>query len=117
MIESPAPVCPAVPRFTPLSSKILNAHLERLAIVYVRQSSSKQVEENIESTQMQYQLVDRAAALGWPRPRIEVIDDDLGKREQSADGRPDFQRVLADVAATFFVCCDIRVTDGRRRSC
>ena len=48
MIELPAQACPAVPRLTPLSSKIFNAHLERLAIVYVRQSSTKQVEENIE---------------------------------------------------------------------
>ena len=49
---------------TLLSSKIHAQHLERLAIVYVRQSSARQVEENIESTQMQYQLVDRATALG-----------------------------------------------------
>ncbi|MGA9042851.1 MAG: recombinase family protein, partial [Terriglobales bacterium] len=98
MIELPAQACPAVPRLTPLSSKIFNAHLERLAIVYVRQSSTKQVEENIESTQMQYQLVDRAAALGWPRPRIEVIDDDLGISGRSIEGRIGFQRLLAEVS-------------------
>lgn len=66
MIESPAIVRSGV-RVTSLSNKILHQHLERLAIVYVRQSSTKQVEENIESTQMQYNLVDRAEALGWPR--------------------------------------------------
>ena len=55
---------------TLLSMKIHAQHLERLAIVYVRQSSTRQVEENIESTQMQYQLVDRATALGWPRNRV-----------------------------------------------
>jgi DNA invertase Pin-like site-specific DNA recombinase len=81
-----------------LSSKILNQHLERLAIVYVRQSSTKQVEENIESTQLQYRLVDRAAALGWPRQRIEVIDQDLGISGRSIEGRAGFQRLLAEVS-------------------
>lgn len=81
-----------------LSSKILQHHLERWAIVYVRQSSTKQVEENIESTQLQYQLVDRANALGWPRGRIEVIDDDLGVSGTSIEGRAGFQRLLAEVS-------------------
>jgi DNA invertase Pin-like site-specific DNA recombinase len=83
---------------TLLSSKIRNQHLERLAIVYVRQSSTKQVEENIESTQLQYRLVDRAAALGWPRQRIEVIDQDLGISGRSIEGRAGFQRLLAEVS-------------------
>ena len=69
MIESLATQHPTTVSGTVLSSKILNQHLERFAIVYVRQSSTKQVEENIESTQLQYRLVDRAAALGWPRQR------------------------------------------------
>jgi DNA invertase Pin-like site-specific DNA recombinase len=81
-----------------LSSKILNQHLERLAIVYVRQSSTKQVEENIESTQLQYRLVDRAAALGWPRQRIEVIDQDLGISGRTIEGRAGFQHLLAEVS-------------------
>jgi DNA invertase Pin-like site-specific DNA recombinase len=81
-----------------LSSKIFNQHLERLAIVYVRQSSTKQVEENIESTQLQYRLVDRAAALGWPRQRIEIIDQDLGISGRSIEGRAGFQRLLAEVS-------------------
>ena len=55
---------------TLISAKIRSSHQERLAIVYVRQSSTKQVEENIESTQMQYRLVDRAAAMGWSDDRI-----------------------------------------------
>ena len=80
-----------------LSNKILNVHLERAAIVYVRQSSTKQVEENIESTQLQYRLVDRAFALGWPRERIDVIDDDLGVSGRSIEGRVGFQRLLAEV--------------------
>jgi len=81
-----------------LSNKILNTHLERTAIVYVRQSSTRQVEENIESTQLQYRLADRAFALGWPRERIEVIDDDLGVSGRSIEGRVGFQRLLAEVS-------------------
>ena len=98
MIESLATQHPATVSGTFLSSKILNQHLERLAFVYVRQSSTKQVEENIESTQLQYRLVDRAAALGWPRQRIEVIDQDLGISGRSIEGRAGFQRLLAEVS-------------------
>ncbi|MGC2203170.1 MAG: hypothetical protein WA633_23900, partial [Stellaceae bacterium] len=43
-----------------------------------------------ESTELQYRLVDRAAAFGWPKERIEVIDDDLGKSGTSSDGRGGF---------------------------
>lgn len=81
-----------------LSSKVHNLHLERLAIVYVRQSSTKQVEENTESTQLQYKLVDRAAAFGWPAARIEVIDEDLGVSGRSIEGRSGFQRLLTEVS-------------------
>jgi DNA invertase Pin-like site-specific DNA recombinase len=98
MIESLATQAAATASASFLSSKILNQHLERLAIVYVRQSSTKQVEENIESTQLQYRLVDRAAALGWPRQRIEVIDQDLGISGRSIEGRSGFQRLLAEVS-------------------
>lgn len=98
MIESPARVCRTSAPATGLSSKVVNQHLERLAIVYVRQSSTKQVAENIESTQLQYQLVDRATALGWPRARIDVIDDDLGISGRSIEGRAGFQRLLAEVS-------------------
>lgn len=98
MIKSLAAQPPTTASTTFLSSKIINRHLERLAIVYVRQSSTKQVEENIESTQLQYRLVDRAAALGWPRQRIEVIDQDLGISGRSIEGRAGFQRLLAEVS-------------------
>lgn len=98
MIESPAAIAKSVVYVSSLSNKILNQHLERLAIVYVRQSSTKQVEENIESTQMQYSLVDRAEALGWPRQRIDVIDDDLGISGRTIEGRAGFQRLLAEVS-------------------
>ena len=51
-----------------------------------------------ESTARQYALADRAVALGWPRDRVTIIDDDLGKSGQSIEGRPGFQRLLAEVA-------------------
>lgn len=81
-----------------LSTKIHPRHLERLAIVYVRQSSTRQVEENIESTQLQYQLADRAVLLGWPQERVDVIDDDLGISGRSIEGRIGFQRLLSEVS-------------------
>lgn len=81
-----------------VSAKIRPTHQERLALVYVRQSSTKQVEENIESTEMQYRLVDRAAAMGWSDDRIDVIDEDLGMSGRSAENRVGFQRVVAEVS-------------------
>ena len=72
--------------------------MERTAIVYVRQSTPQQVADHQESTARQYALADRAVALGWPRPLVCVIDDDLGKSGQSIEGRPGFQRLLAEVA-------------------
>ena len=85
------------PRVIP-SSKISDQHLRRLAVVYIRQSSQRQVEHNVESTQLQYQLVDRAAAFGWPEQRVDIIDDDLGVSGRSIDGRNGFQRLLAEVS-------------------
>ena len=81
-----------------LSGKIQARHLERQAVVYVRQSSARQVQENIESTQLQYALVDRAKALGWPERQVVVIDDDLGVSGQSVEGRVGFQRLLAEIS-------------------
>ena len=80
------------------SGKIATRHLSRVAIVYVRQSSPRQVRENIESTQLQYDLVNRARAYGWPREQIEIVDDDLGVSGQSLEGRKGFQRLLAEIS-------------------
>jgi DNA invertase Pin-like site-specific DNA recombinase len=80
-----------------ISTKILPAHLERLAVVYVRQSSPKQVLENRESTARQYAFAEQAVAFGWPRDRVLVIDEDLGKSGRTAEGRNGFQRLLAEV--------------------
>jgi DNA invertase Pin-like site-specific DNA recombinase len=82
---------------TLFSSKICSRHLDRAAVVYVRQSSVRQVVENRESTELQYRLRDRAVALGWSESRVVVIDDDLGQSGQSIVGRPGFQRLLAEV--------------------
>jgi DNA invertase Pin-like site-specific DNA recombinase len=59
--------------------KITTGHQERQAYVYVRQSTQKQVRENVPSRENQYALIEQAAALGWPRGRIRIIDDDLGR--------------------------------------
>lgn len=79
-------------------TKIKPSHLEKLAIVYVRQSTQQQVLEHRESTARQYALVDRAVALGWPRDRIVVIDDDLGQSGASSETRNGFQRLLAEIS-------------------
>jgi DNA invertase Pin-like site-specific DNA recombinase len=79
------------------SHKIRPWHLDRQAVVYVRQSTPQQVVDHRESTARQYGLTDRAAELGWEPGTILVIDD-LGRSGESAEGRPGFQRLLAEVA-------------------
>jgi DNA invertase Pin-like site-specific DNA recombinase len=79
------------------SSKILDSHLDRLAVVYVRQSDPQQVLNNRESRERQYALADHVIALGWPRDRVLVIDDDQGQSGRTADRRGGFQRLLAEV--------------------
>jgi DNA invertase Pin-like site-specific DNA recombinase len=78
--------------------KINSRHYERLAVVYVRQSSVHQVQQHQESTQLQYGLADHAERLGWSRERVLVIDDDLGVSGASSEGRFGFQRLLGEVA-------------------
>jgi DNA invertase Pin-like site-specific DNA recombinase len=78
--------------------KVQGRHHERLAVVYVRQSTVHQVQRHQESTQLQYGLVGHAERLGWPRERILVIDDDLGISGATAEGRQGFQRLLGEVA-------------------
>lgn len=78
-------------------NKIRATHLERMAIVYVRQSSMTQVRENLESQARQYALVEEAARLGWPASRIQVIDADLGLSGRSAERRTGFREVVSRV--------------------
>jgi Resolvase, N terminal domain len=81
------------------SDKITDGHLQRLAMVYVRQSTQHQVLEHRESTARQYALAERAVALGWPSVAVEVIDEDQGRSGSSAEGRNGFQRLLAEVSS------------------
>ena len=80
-----------------MNSKIRTTHLERSAVVYLRQSTQIQVELNRESTQRQYALADRAHSLGWDTSRIKVLDGDLGKSGQTTAGREDFHQLMAAV--------------------
>jgi DNA invertase Pin-like site-specific DNA recombinase len=80
------------------SDKIQNHHLERIAIVYVRQSTMQQVLDHQESTRLQYGLTERAEAWGWSQDRIVTIDEDLGKSGSSAEGRFGFQRLMTEVS-------------------
>jgi DNA invertase Pin-like site-specific DNA recombinase len=82
---------------TDAEERITTAHRAKLAYVYIRQSTAGQVRQHQESTQLQYRLVGRAATLGRPRDRIEVIDDDLGKSGASSDARYGFQRLIAEI--------------------
>ena len=77
--------------------KIRPDHLDRLALIYVRQSTLIQVRENTGSTARQYDLVQRALDLGWPREQIVVVDQDQGRSGASATGRDGFQSVVAEV--------------------
>src|SRR3954454_21848423 len=81
----------------PAPEKIQARHCDRHAVVYVRQSTLRQVEQNRESTRLQYGLADRACRLGWRRDQVVVIDDDLGRSGASTSDRPGFQRLVAEV--------------------
>lgn len=98
----PAPAAPeshpadVAERLVP--AKIRPDHLQRLAVVYVRQSSPQQVRAHPESTALQYDLRRRAIDWGWPSQRVLVVDQDQGQSAASAEGRVGFQRLLAEVA-------------------
>jgi DNA invertase Pin-like site-specific DNA recombinase len=79
------------------SRKVQSHHLERDAYLYIRQSSMKQVIENVESTKRQYALRTRATALGWADDRVVVIDSDQGESGASAVWREGFRRLVTDV--------------------
>jgi DNA invertase Pin-like site-specific DNA recombinase len=80
------------------SSKVTAAHLSRTALLYVRQSSLKQVLHNTESAIRQYDLRGKAIALGWAADQITVIDIDQGHSGASAAGREGFQQMVAEVS-------------------
>lgn len=80
------------------SSKVTAAHLSRRALLYVRQSSLKQVIHNTESAIRQYDLRGRAIGLGWADDQITVIDIDQGQSGASAADREGFQQLVAEVS-------------------
>ena len=73
-------------------------HLRRAAVVYIRQSSLAQVENNSESTRRQYALVEKAHQLGWPRAAVAVVDEDLGLSGAGTAGRSGFAHMASEVA-------------------
>jgi DNA invertase Pin-like site-specific DNA recombinase len=79
------------------TERVTTAHRAKLAYIYVRQSTAGQVRQHQESTELQYRLVDRAVTLGWPRERVAVIDDDLGKSGTSSAERYGFQRLIGEI--------------------
>jgi len=78
-----------------VSDKIKPHHLERKAILYVRQSSAYQVQNNLESQKLQYAMRDRLCSLGWRD--IEVVDEDLGRTASGTVTRAGFERMVAEV--------------------
>ena len=80
-----------------VDERVTNNHRARLAYIYVRQSTAGQVRHHQESTELQYRLVDRAKQFGWPKERVQVIDDDLGKSGTSSVSRFGFQHLIAEI--------------------
>jgi DNA invertase Pin-like site-specific DNA recombinase len=81
-----------------MNLKIRPEHLNRLAIVYIRQSTLIQVLEHQQSTERQYNLADVAKRLGWDAAQVQVIDEDLGHSGETAANRSGFQRLAAEVS-------------------
>ena len=80
-----------------IPAKILPVHLGRDAYVYVRQSTLTQVREHTESLARQYELRERAVALGWDAHQVKVIDADLGRSGSETTAREGFKELVADV--------------------
>jgi len=83
--------------FAERSEKVTTAHRAKYAYVYIRQSSPGQVLHHSESTTLQYRLVERAVALGWPPERVTMIDEDLGKSGTSSAQRLGFQQLITEI--------------------
>jgi hypothetical protein len=79
--------------------KITSGHRERAAVIYPRQSTMAQLRQHTESTRSQYALADKAAALGWPRTSIEVIDADLGVSGKWGVPRQGFTELVTRVCS------------------
>ena len=77
--------------------KITEQHRRRRAVVYVRQSTLGQVENNHESRARSTRLRERAIELGWPAESVAVVDEDLARSGSSTEGRLGFKELVADV--------------------
>ena len=92
------PTASLPPPVSLLCAKVHNHHLQRNAIVYVRQSSPQQVRDNQESTRLQYAFQQQALLLGWHPSQVQVIDEDQAHTARTAEGRTGFQELMAQVA-------------------
>jgi DNA invertase Pin-like site-specific DNA recombinase len=79
------------------TGKITAGHRSREAVIYVRQSSFTQTQENTESLALQYELRRHATELGWSEQQITVIDEDLARSAASTSGRLGFTDLVAAV--------------------
>ena len=77
--------------------KVKRQHLQRLAVIYLRQSSPRQVRDNIRSTERQYGLSEEALRLGWDQERILTVDGDLGVSGRDVNGRASYKQLVARV--------------------
>ena len=80
------------------AAKIKPTHIQRAAVVYIRQSTTTQVEQHRESTARQYALAERARQLGWTKEQVILIDEDLGLSGASVVKRTGFTRLTSEVA-------------------
>lgn len=82
-----------------LSSELIQSgHRQRQALIYIRQSTPGQLQNNRESLALQYALRDHARACGWPADAIDIIDADLGLTGRSAEARPGFLQLVQRVS-------------------
>jgi DNA invertase Pin-like site-specific DNA recombinase len=81
-----------------MTAQITPSHRQKMAYVYVRQSTMEQVRYHQESTERQYALKDKAILLGWPTGRTRVLDGDQAISGTTTNGRDDFKKLVADVS-------------------
>jgi DNA invertase Pin-like site-specific DNA recombinase len=81
-----------------MTTKVSEHHLQKHACIYIRQSTPGQVRWNQESTDRQYNLMNKALSLGWKSEQIRVLDRDLGQSASAPTKRTDFKALVSDVA-------------------
>jgi DNA invertase Pin-like site-specific DNA recombinase len=81
-----------------MNDKIQSFHKEKMAFIYLRQSTMRQVMHNLESTDRQYALEQKAMQYGWDSNRIRILDGDLGQSGSNTSQREDFKMLVAEVS-------------------